>query len=365
MKLKGVTGVFMNLFLFWTITGFSQTDTLQNAEEEMDFSQFAGDAEVSTAKLDDGVKRFCTSKITGISPTKLISLGYDFQSPYTLTTNEKLPNALESSIQATHGLRLAANFPVISRNAITINLGLTYLESNYALASGPSNPLAYSLDQSALRSTGLNLTIFKPLNEKHFILVNSSHDLNGDYRLNEWQNPKYIKHSVLAVFGWKKHDRRQFGIGVARTYRVGEVNYIPVILYNYTSRNGKWGIESFLPARFHYRRTFSPRSMLFAGFELEGNSYRLRNRDGAFNSSTNTYSNLELRRSELRFRLVYERSLYKFLWISIQAGYRYNYSFNVDDGEFFRGFFGEQTYVMENKLSNPFYTNISLNLVSP
>ncbi len=344
----------------------SQNDSISKGEEEIDFSQFSGDAEVSTAKLNDGVKRFCTAKITGISPTKLISLGYDFQSSYTLTANENLATPSSDKISATHGLRLAANFPIISRNALTINLGFTYMESNYSFnKSIPTNPLSSSLNQSALRSTGINLTVFKPLNEKHFILINSSHDLNGDYRLNEWQNPKYIKHSVLGVFGWKKHDRRQFGIGVARTYRVGEVNYIPVVLYNYTSKNGKWGIESILPARFHYRRTFSPRSMLFAGFELEGNSYRLRNRGGVFNTAQTQYSSLELRRSELRLRLVYERSLYKFLWISIQAGYRYNYKFNVDEGEFFRGFVGKQTYVMENKITNPFYANISLNLVSP
>ena len=354
------SSVFLSVLTYFSVS--AQNDSIQSGEGEIDFSQFAGEAEVSTENLKDGIKRFCTAKITGISPTKLISLGYDFQSGYSLEANENLPISSTDKIQATHGLRLAANFPVISRNAITINFGLTYMESNYAINNGGNNPLSYSFNQSALRSTGINLTVFKPINEKHFILINTSHDLNGDYRLNEWQNPKYIKHSVLGVFGWKKHDRRQFGIGVARTYRVGEVNYIPVILYNYTSRNGKWGIESFLPARFHYRRTFSPRSMLFAGFELEGNSYRLKNRDGVF---TNNFSNLELRRSELRFRLVYERSIYKFLWISIQAGYRYNYKFNVDEGEFFRGFFGKQEFVMENKLSNPFYTNISLNLVSP
>jgi hypothetical protein len=78
---------------------------------------------------------------------------------------------------------------------------------------------------------------------------------------------------------------------------------------------------------------------------------------------------LEIRKSEIRVRLVYERSLKGFIWISIQGGYRINYSYNVDvlpnGKDFYRGFFGDQPFVMQNKLTNPFYFNVSINLVSP
>jgi hypothetical protein len=105
--------------------------------------------------------------------------------------------------------------------------------------------------------------------------------------------------------------------------------------------------------------------MLFAGWELEGQSYQLNNTPYDTWLSDRT----ELRRSELRFRLIYERSIYNFIWISAQAGYRVNYLFNVDDladgTDFFRGFFGDQPFAMENQMGNPIYFNISLNLVSP
>jgi hypothetical protein len=347
----------------------AQTDTTKTStdEEQIDFSQFAGDAEVSTEALNDGVKRYCNSKVFGISPTKLISVGYDYQLGYTMTSNAAATFAEDAKINNTSGLRILANFPVISRNKLTLNLGFSYLESAYSFEepSKIQSPLKKSLNQASLKSTGVNFTLFKPLNEKTFLLINTSHDLNGDYKLDEFQPFKYIKHSALAVFGWKKHDRLQYGFGASRTYRVGEVNYIPVVLYNYTSENRKWGMEAVFPARVHYRRSFSPRSLLLLGYELEGNSYHLQNRNNIFNTNQNKYENLELRRSELRLRVIYERSLYQFVWLSVQAGYRYNYRFNVDDGEFFRGFFGDQKYVMENKLTNPLYFNISLNLVSP
>jgi hypothetical protein len=55
----------------------------------------------------------------------------------------------------------------------------------------------------------------------------------------------------------------------------------------------------------------------------------------------------------------------------VQAGYRINYRYDVDrltDGaEIYRGFglVSDAPYVMVNKLTNPLYFNISLNLVSP
>jgi hypothetical protein len=74
--------------------------------------------------------------------------------------------------------------------------------------------------------------------------------------------------------------------------------------------------------------------------------------------------NPELRRSELRLRFTFERSLKDFIWVSAQAGLRYNWSFNVDDNDFFRGF-GDQPYAFENDLTEAFYFNFSINLVSP
>jgi hypothetical protein len=141
------------------------------------------------------------------------------------------------------------------------------------------------------------------------------------------------------------------------------MNYIPVFMFNYTSANRKWGTEILFPARAHYRRTFSPRSLLLAGYELEGGSYRL----GSF---SNANRSLEIRRGELRARLEYQRQLMGFVWVSAQVGWRYDWSFNADyldnnGREFFRGFTGSQKYAMLNSLSNPLYFNIGFHLVSP
>lgn len=322
------------------------------AVEEEDYSMYAD------AELAGDAKRYCTSKVFDLSPNKLISVGYDFQSSYPMTLAGS-PTSLNNSYN--HGLRLSVNAPVISTTSWLINLGATYLENQYSIQSAESNTFAQILNRDGLRSAGINFTIFKPLNEKNFVIVNSSFDLNGNYGWNDIQPLEYTKVSTLAVYGWKKHDRLMYGFGLARTYRVGELNYIPVILYNYTFPSRKWGVEALFPARANIRRTFNPRMLGFFGYELEGNSYLVRN--GAADVAP-SIRQVELRRSELRVRFTVERSIKDFVWVSFQTGFRYNWSFNADEREFFRGF-GDDPYLFENTIGNAFYANVSINLVSP
>ncbi len=336
------------------------------AVEEEDYSMYD-----NLGFADAGAKRYCTSKVFDLSPQKLISIGYDFQGPYSLEE----PDGSKSEFDFSHGERLQFNIPVLSRNDIIIQLNVNHAAQRYSGTADSASVLGRNLLERGLRTTGLGTTIFKPLNEKHFILFQGSADLSGDYALDQWQPLSFLRYSAAAIFGWKKHDRLMYGFGLSRTYRVGEMNYIPVFLYNYTAPNRKWGAEVLFPARAHYRRTYNSRNILLLGYELEGQSYRLNNSQ-AYQYRSNTLLpnatnvavlNPDLRRGELRIRAMYEFSLKNFIWLSLQAGFRYNYSFQVDNvpKEFFRGFFGDQPYAMENVLGHTFYTMVSLNLVSP
>lgn len=330
-----------------------QAQSTDSTEVEEDYSQYA-DAEIA-----DGTKRYCTFKVFDQSPNKLISVGYDWQSGYTMNLGE-LGNSPSSQIKnrGNHGLRLAANFPVVSKPSWLVNVGLTYWETHYAIDNAELNPLALALQNTGLRTLGLSASIFKPLNQNNFLLFVLGGDLNGDYTLPAFQSPAETRFSGTAVYGWKKHDRLLYGFGASRTYRIGEANYIPVFLYNYTFPSRKWGIEAIFPARVNVRRSLNTRSILLAGYELEGQTYRIGQLE------TEGLPQAELRRSELRARLSYEQSLKDFIWISFQAGFRYDWNINLDNKELFRGF-GEKPYTMENDLSNAWFFSISLNLVSP
>jgi hypothetical protein len=156
------------------------------------------------------------------------------------------------------------------------------------------------------------------------------------------------------------------GVGLSRTYRPGALGLIPLVLFNHTFENRKWGVESLFPARLAFRRSFNPRNLLLLGYELEGNSYSIINSTPPFAPFFNpAYNDLELRRSEIRARIGFEKAITDFMWVTAQFGYRINYNFNIDQGDIFRLIGSDKPYYMENTLTNAIYFQVGINLVSP
>jgi hypothetical protein len=359
--------LFSVLVLHLTGIAFSQLDS--NYVDDEDYSMYDDVEDVGE------MKQYCSPKIFDLSPNRFLSLGYDFAGNGTLNTSkegaykpdEDVAKDDQSDINY-HGIRINANIPVVSKSKFVWQIGGGFnqakIATNQISNSGDHNLLLDELNDG-LTSINLNTTVFKPLGEQNFLLFQLMGEQNGNYSFGSSGNgPDFAntKYSGTALWGKRPHDSKQWGIGISRTYRAGELNYIPVVMYNYTSKNRKWGTEILFPARAFYRRKIDSRNILLAGFELEGTSYRL------YNTSF-TAQNMELRRSEIRFRLDYQKQLKGFIWMGLQAGAIVNYSYNIDDlgasnSEFFRGFFGDQTYAFSNTLSPMPYINLSLNLVS-
>lgn len=346
---------------------------VEDDEEEEDFSMY------EDWGTDESEKRYCGPKVKGLSPAKLISVGYDYAFlPHDITGGAVGDFYEESTEQASfyHGVRLALNLPVYSTNKLLINIGANYGETRYRFENNDlTNPFHRAL-AGDIRTAGLNTTIFKPFNEKHYALGYYAAEYSGNYTSNDMQSVSFIKHTFLGVFGWKFNEHFQFGIGATQSYRAGEINYFPIIMYNYTSAEGNWGIEMLAPARAHFRYRFSSKSLILAGMDLEGTSYHMSNRDGIFPAADPNNeilregfnydpNKIEFRRSEIRLNLKYEHGLTDFIWVLAQVGYALNYRSDIDSGEFFRGFFKDNPYVMKNNVAGVPYLQLSLNLVSP
>lgn len=332
-------------------------DTTRQAAPPADES-FEGFGDASA-----GGTSYNTQKVLYLTPTKLISVGYEAQLPYTLTTRGPLGSnvpavASETRINAARGLRLAFNAPVISRNNFILNLGLTYWNTGLDLANPERSPYFAKLSDG-LRTTGFNATVFKPFDATHFLLLQFNADASGNYRSVGDVSGKNMTYSGTAVFGWKPNDNLQWGLGLSRTYRAGQLLYIPVLLYNRTF-SPQWGCEVVFPARAEIRRSFGTNALLKFGYELEGNTYYL-GQVGA--------NDVYVRRGELKPRFTYERQLAGFVWVSAQAGLRYNYRNDAFRDQNPTGkkesLLGSEPSLYENKLTNPLYFNLSLNLVSP
>ncbi|WKV12582.1 DUF6268 family outer membrane beta-barrel protein [Marivirga harenae] len=369
-----------------TVLFFVLSTSFVKAQEEGEEEEIDWDAYGEVEYAGGQTKSYANAKIVGLSPAKFITIGYEQQFPYDFSYSniekdayafdqdrkEAIDNNLaeEGRIGYTGGLRISANIPVISTNSFIWQMGMNYMQSAYRFQDdigAEEGGLREQLNGRSLHTTGLFTTLYKPFNETTFMLLQAQADMSGDYSLSDLGD-QYLRYSAAALFGKRPHDRLQWALGISRTYRVGAPNYVPIILYNYTSQNRKWGIEALLPARAFYRYSINQTNLLLAGFELEGGSYRI---GGLSNPTAGEISSFEIRRGEIKARLEYQRRLVGFFWWSVQAGVRIDYSYDadyLDDGaETLRvfGIAGEAPFSMRNSLGPAPYFNFSISFVSP
>ena len=356
---------FYSQFLGLVLSIFSYNVYAQQTTDEEDYSMYE-----DYGYAGEAAKTYASPKIKGLSPNRFINVAYDLQSPYAMSFSDigvYEPDANwtpggSSTIHSTGGLRVNANIPVVSRNSVIWQMGVNYMATRFNVANPSAHPILQELSERVLHTSGLFTTVFKPLNDKQFLLFQGQVDYSGDYQLGDLQPLNTLRYSAALLWGKTVHDRKQWAIGVARTYKVGALNYVPIVLFNWTSRSEKWGAEILFPARAHGRYTFSKRSLLLFGYELEGNSYRL-------NELSNGGNSFEIRRGEIRPRIEWNRQLVGFFWLNFQAGVRINYSFDADElsrgTDFYRGFFGDQEFSALSSLGTAAYALVGISFVSP
>lgn len=319
----------------------------EDSTETFDYSQF-GDAE--------GVKRYCTQKVLNQTPQRIVSLGFEYHGSFLMPgvpVSPMLPAFQDFNVSGVTALRAQVNIPVVSNNKIIWQLGANYWGSRFAVDAPGNNAFAKHLNERFMTTAGINTTIFKPLNEKNFIIFQASADMNGVFQGFDNISSKALTISGTAIYGWKTSEKNMIGTGIARTYRAGQILHVPVLFWNRTF-NDRWGMELLLPARGHIRYNFSTSNILQLGFELEGNQFWM--------PSVGMNNEVFVQRGELKPRIMWDKKINGFLWFNVQAGLRYNWRFDVmneydarkDSELFFR-----------SRMGNPFYFNFSLNFVSP
>jgi hypothetical protein len=333
-------------FLF--ISVFAQAQVADTTiADDMDYSKF-GDAE--------GVKRYATQKILNQTPSRIIGIGYEYQGAFNMPGVPFYPTNLglrTFNVNSLSGLRAQVNIPVVSNTKIIWQLGVQYWGSNFAIKDAANNPFIKSLGNNGMHSAGINSTIFKPINEKNYFVIQANADINGVFENISDVNSKALTISGVVLYGWKKSEKSMIGVGLSRTYRAGQAIIVPVFQWNKTFTD-QWGMELLLPARAHLRYNFSTSNILQLGYELEGNQYWMR--------TPSPNGQVFIQRGELKPRMMWDKKIKGFIWFHAQAGFRYNWRFDVmneydarkDSQLFFR-----------SKLANPFYFNVGLNFVSP
>lgn len=363
--------IFLSLALLGTFQLSAQVDPPED-DDDFDFSDFE--------PASPPAKSYANNKVLGQSPTTLVGIFYDFHAPHDLTSGN-LVAAPETAIaddvriNPAQAVMATANIPLISKSTGLLNLNVFFQRQLYNIEGSNGHPLSRSLNENGLTRSSIQLTYFKPLDEKRFFLFQGGLEMNGDYGL-EFQPASTLRVPAAVLYGWKKNDRLIYAFGLSRTYLGGSLNYVPIVYYFHTFRNQNWGIEAVAPARGALRYRFNSLTLLSFGWNTLGATYRLNNfgefasdfvNENPGNRPTELLAReAELRRSEVRVGFTFQRQITGFFWLNVEAGYRVNYSFGLDeDGDFLRFFGNDLPYFIENDLRNTPYFTLGISYMSP
>jgi hypothetical protein len=314
-------------------------------------------AQIDTSKVAEG--EYCIPALKGIPVGKGASFVYQIMPTITIETIDKTGNFGNSKniIKTNSHIEAKLKIPIVKKPYLSILGGLKYTFEEYHFENLDlnSNPFYRSLEDKALKSIGVNVTVIKPTKSNKFWILRASADFNGDYSGNNSGSlTDYLKFSISPALGWKVNDNFSYALGVSYNYRFGSPLILPVVAFN-KNFNEKWGIEAILPIFIKSRYLYNSGLNWLNKVEIDGASYKLNNLGLALSE----YDNIHLHRSAIQFSTRIEKRLVGWLWVASEVGYHKNLTFNVTNSNQ-----SKNAIIFENTLKSSLLFNISL-FISP
>lgn len=313
-------------FLGWFLGGLLAAASPAFGQTNPSYGNINADS-LSGSRKD---KEYANPSVLGMSKSKGIIFKYEAQPEFGIKSYSANPliGDKAADVQRHNRIDLKAYVPVWNRPHLKMVLGFNYFFEEFAFdADPPSYDFYRNIENRNLKTVGSQLLVLRPINDKNFLVFRLKGDLNGDYTSHKLAFSKYLKSTLETIYGWKRSANLAYGVGAQLGYTFGRQTIYPVFMYNRTF-NPKWGIELLLPARAQMRYNVSEKSLLYGGIGLDGASYNIN-----VNPEVAGRDVLELRRSEARARLRWEREIYDFLWFGLETGYRINIQFSAYEGE--------------------------------
>lgn len=166
--------VFQFIFLAFSSSLWAQTDTSDNSDL-IDYSSFS-DA--------SGVKRYATQKVINQSPTRIVSLGYEYQGSFIMPDipqDASIQDKADNRVVGLSGPRVQVNIPVISNDKLIWQLGGNYWGSSFRFKEQPASNFERILQDNGLQTIGIQSTVFKPIDEKHWLVIQVTGDWNSSF----------------------------------------------------------------------------------------------------------------------------------------------------------------------------------------
>jgi len=270
---------------------------------------------------EQDLKCFCKPGVANKFRAKGLSLSYGINTggSYEAAGNSSFLDT-PSSLNRLSNFEFKIKIPLLLKEQTRVLLGYQYYSEFYEFERVGSDFEAtfQNLDNNNLKKNSYSIILSHSLDEDNYLGVRYSYSLNGNY--DGWMEfgSRYAIHKLIGIYGFKKSDDFEWGLGLIFSKSFRRTNALPFLLYN-RNFSDKWGIESVFPANVFLRYNIDPSSICAIGLEYGSQSFRLSvddtiPQDYAFNHS------------ELSLVWSLERHLTSWIWANIKLGYQRNFS---------------------------------------
>ena len=325
-------------------------------------------ADSASGKTDK--QRFANPSVLGMGPSKGVIVRYERLPRFNVASTAQVVGYKDYAGEVDKNARLSIKgyIPAWNHPHLKVIVGLSYEREEFKFVGPATGYELYSnIENKGLKSTAVQVVVLRPVDDVHWYLARVKGELAGDYNSDELSTTDYSRFSAEAIYGWKRSPNFSWGLGFQYGYTFGRLSLYPALLYNRTF-NPRWGVEALFPARITLRYNASPNSIFYTGYSVEGYNYILKlrnslerlNPDGTPVPGKLRLSTLELRETEVKFRLRWERELLSFLWLGAETGYRYNYAFDAFDRTN-----NDREKIIDSKFNGAPYASLELFLTPP
>ncbi|WP_449272031.1 hypothetical protein [Hymenobacter humi] len=314
---------------------------------------------------------FANPSVLGMGPSKGLIVRYERMPKFGVASSAQVSGLSDFSTDVTKNARLSIKgyIPAWNRPHLKVIVGLSYEREEFKFEQRPTNyELFDNIENKGLKSTAAQIAVIRPVDEVHWYLARVKGEPGRRLHLQP-------AHPVrLHPFFGRSHLRLEaqsellMGRGLSVRLHIWAAQPLPGrdLQPHLQQPLGRGGIVSgprHGPLQ-HFAELDSVRRLHRGRLQLhrapEPRALSRKNPDGSVDLSKKTLNSLELRETEVKFRLRWERELLSFLWMGAEGGYRYNYAFDAFDRTN-----ADREKIIDSKFNGAPYASLELFITPP
>jgi len=250
----------------------------------------------------------------------LLSYGFTRSNQYTLESNTITGNPT-NELDRLSFVQFKLKIPILVKGRTKVLLGYKYFAEFYdfEIIRTDFAQTLQTLDKQSLKNTDYSVIISHTINESKYFHLRYKYAANGNFSSIFNFESKHSINSIMGIYGIRKSEDFEWGIGLVFSNSFRRNNLIPFMLYN-RSFSDKWGIESLFPYNLFFRYNLNAKTIALFGVEYNSQSYRL-----AINDALQNTLDYAFNHSEVLCSVDIERHLTSWIWANLKLGYQFNF----------------------------------------